>query len=145
MFGVRQPGQRGAFALEALLSGTVEYREVDELDGGVAFEAAVAAPGQPHRAHPAAAERVLQHICADGSAGQAGAWIDRLSGEKILGHRRLVRGQQFGQNSRHRRTFAPQTLQKPCTVARVQVEYLVEQRTNERPGLGIDAVHGASW
>ena len=51
--GMREPREDVAFALEPLLAGAPHERHVQQLDGRVSREAAVAALRQPDAAHPA--------------------------------------------------------------------------------------------
>ena len=54
---MRQPGEDGAFAPEPLFAGAADQRDVEQLDGRAALEAAVAALGQPDAAHAALADQ----------------------------------------------------------------------------------------
>ena len=54
---VGEPGEDGAFAPESLFAGAADQRDVQQLDRRAAFEAAVAALGEPDAAHPALADR----------------------------------------------------------------------------------------
>jgi hypothetical protein len=54
--GVRHLGEETAFAPESFLTGAPHQRDVQQLDRGASFEAAVAALRQPDAAHSALAD-----------------------------------------------------------------------------------------
>src|SRR5439155_16723837 len=62
---MRQARENVALPLEPFRAAAREQREVEQLDRDVTFEAAVAAPGKPHRAHAALTEQVLERVAAD--------------------------------------------------------------------------------
>ena len=62
---VGQLRQDAALAREPLFAGAADERDVQQLHRSAALVAAVAALGQPHRAHAAAAERRDQRVGAD--------------------------------------------------------------------------------
>ena len=66
MCGWRQPGEDVAFAPEPLFARAAHQRDVQQLDRGASFEAAVAALGQPDAAHPALADPRDQPVGAEG-------------------------------------------------------------------------------
>ena len=63
---VGEAGENVAFAPEPLFAGAPEQREVQQLDRRAPFEAAVAALGQPHAAHPALTDSRDQAVRAEG-------------------------------------------------------------------------------
>ena len=62
---VGQPGQDGAFALEARCAGVAEHRQVQQLDRHAAADAPVGAMGAPHAAAAALAQQRLDDVAAD--------------------------------------------------------------------------------
>jgi hypothetical protein len=69
---VRQPRQDLPFAPEALGPRVPQQRQVQQLDGHRAFEAAVFAPRAPHAAAATLADRGFQHVGAQALSGQRG-------------------------------------------------------------------------
>src|SRR3954462_10239846 len=67
---MREVREDRAFAAKPLLADTSHQREVEQLDGDLPFEAAVAALGEPHAAHAALADQRCQTVSADGLASQ---------------------------------------------------------------------------
>ena len=53
---VGQAGQNAALAPEPLLARPAEETQVQDLDGSLALESAVAPPGEPHAAHSSLAD-----------------------------------------------------------------------------------------
>ena len=66
-----EPREDRAFALEALFAGAADQRGVQQLERRLALEAAVAAGGEPDRAHAAVADRRDQRVGADRDARRA--------------------------------------------------------------------------
>ena len=59
---MRQSREDAAFAAESLFTGVAAQCGVQELDRDLAFEAAVAAAGEPYAAHSALADLPLERI-----------------------------------------------------------------------------------
>jgi hypothetical protein len=60
-----EPGEDVPFAPESLFAGAADQRDVEQLDRGPAFEAAVAALREPHAAHPALPDAGDQPVGAE--------------------------------------------------------------------------------
>ena len=151
--GMGEPGEHAPLAAEPLAPHRVEQREVEELDGDLALEAAVAPVGEPDAAHAAAPEQSLEREGADalpGERGRAdrGIGVPRGTGpgpgskealpvELGLGREdRLELGRKLGMLGAHPREPG---------VARFggDLEYLIEQPVQEGDGRGI-ACHMAA-
>jgi hypothetical protein len=60
-----QPREHRAFAHESLLCRTSDQRRIQQLHGGAAFVATVAAPREPHAAHASLTERRFEGVGAE--------------------------------------------------------------------------------
>ena len=67
---MREPREDAAFAPEARFTRAADERRVQELHGGAALEAAVAAFREPDRAHAALADERDEPVRADDRARQ---------------------------------------------------------------------------
>ncbi len=68
--GIGKARENAPLAPEAFLAGAADEARVQELDGGVALELAVAAASQPYVAHSALADEGDQRVGADRLAGE---------------------------------------------------------------------------
>ena len=107
-------------------------RQVQQLDGGTALEAPVAAFGEPHAARAALAERFEQAIRAHDLTGQRRrrdqAGIERDAVEELLVADLVVFGQPGRHVGRERGIAAAERSQPGGAAVRREVERLVEAR-----------------
>lgn len=133
-----QAGEDGAFALEARLCGGIGEAVAQQLDRGLAFEAAVAAPRPPHAPHAAFADHVLQRPGAQqvarGRAGVGPAGVQRRA-EEVLACRVFVGLQQPAQVFGQRRVGGLQRGQLRFAAGRRQRQQFVELRAELGPAV----------
>ena len=135
---VFQPRQDAAFAFEALAGLGAVQAPVHQLDGGLAVVAAVAAPRQPDAGHAAFTQRRLDgpraHAVANGGAGRCG--LSRTC-EEVFAAGGFLPFEHAAQQGGVLRCAQLQRGQPGGTVSRRQVQRLVQQRADARPGGGV--------
>src|SRR4029450_2193853 len=83
---MREAGEDAALALEALLARVTHEAGVEQLHRRLPLEAAVAAPGEPHAAHPTLPDERDHRVDADRLAGQQSprGWEGRAAFEEAF-------------------------------------------------------------
>nr|WP_326538432.1 hypothetical protein [Pseudorhodoferax sp.] len=136
---MRQPRQDGALAPKARRQRLPHDARVQQLDGRAALKVAVAALGQPHRAHAAFAQRFNQCVGANAAAGQAlhghgGITLQHL----VQPTRACVRGQQGAQFGRQPCVARGQRVDPAGALFGGQVQHLVEPGAQALPVVDVD-------
>jgi hypothetical protein len=147
---VRDAREDVPLAAEALLGGAPEPRDVEQLDGGAPFEAAVAALRQPHAAGPALADERDQPVGAQHLAGERrrrrAARRQHHVLEKLRRVHRLVLGRGAGADRRRARRRARDARQPRRALlagissASSRYGLSVRQRSALRRGIGVPAI-----
>ena len=143
---VRQPRQHLAFALEAQRAGAADQRRVQQLHRDGALEAAVGAAREPDAAGAALADGRLQRVGADALAGERAGRVVRCRGRgagkelRVLGA--LGVGEQRREFAGERGVVDAQGVEAGGPLRGVEVEQVVEQRTEPLPALGVRNDHG---
>jgi hypothetical protein len=121
--------EQPALVAEAVCELRLGKEAVEELDGAAAFEAAVAARGEPDLAHAAAADEPIERVRTDLLAGEGGAVAFGQVGDgarRILQEaariQRFALGQEIAQRRRDERLRRGQLLQPALEIVRFQVE-----------------------
>jgi hypothetical protein len=142
---VRQPREQRALTPEPLVTQPIPHGEVDELDRGLALEAAVAAARQPHRTHAAHPERPNERVAADGLPGHrrrlARNWR-RL--EEVRGQDALMLGKELLERGGQRGILAADRRHELGAGRWIQIEGPIEQRTQAMPQCPVHFAHAAS-
>ncbi len=141
---VRQPRQDRALAAEALLAGAADEAQVQQLDGGAALEAAVAAPGQPHRPHPALSDLRLERVGPERLAGQRRRRQVRTELEKCFAVEFGTMGEQRLQLGRQDRLLAAQLLEPDGALGLGHFERPVEKGLDDLPAIPAQSRHASS-
>ena len=142
---VRQAAEQQRLASEPGSPAVRQHLRVRQLDGGDAIEAAVVSSRQPDAAHPAGAEHSLQRVRADQTAHRRIVRrVQRAAFQKAL----VPDGCGVGEQGRERfgelGVGPAQIFQAGCSRRRIELQQLVEQRTQAGPSLGIERAHSAS-
>src|SRR5262249_5268368 len=90
-----QPRENRALADEALLAGAADERGIQELHRVGTFDPAVAAPGQPHAAHSARANRRHERVGPNHLAGKR--WMARMPRRRAVEESRAIEIPMFSQ------------------------------------------------
>ena len=144
---MREPREDRAFALEALSAGAADERGVEQLDRRLAFEAAVAALGQPDAAHAAVADGRDQRVGADRRRPRARA----PAGASRPATREIPRPSTAGAPPAGPRRRPPARLssarkrrQPGVAFGRRQVQDAIEMRAGALPALDVECAHSMS-
>ena len=139
---MRQAREDRAFTPEAIFTLAADQRRVQQLDRRVPFEAAVAAPRQPHRAHAAMTDRRDQRVGANLLSGErrARGRLGRLRGvgEEPAALDRLLLGEQAFEIVRDLRRLRPHGGQQRAAFFGREIERLFQVRTDSLPPGGIE-------
>ena len=143
--GLAQAREDRALAPEPLLRVGVEQAAAQQLDGGVAFEAAVAAARAPDAAHAALADHLDQRPGADRIARRDAGRREargRRGREEAGGARLGARAEQLAQLARAGRVVGGDGREAALALGRCEIEQLVDPRAERGPARRVEDVHG---
>jgi hypothetical protein len=132
---VGQARQKRALAPESLLTGRIEQRQVDELEGNRSFESPVAAAGKPDHAHAAHTDRPLERVRPSRLTGKRGRRQarDRWRLEERRSQHLIVLRKQSLECCGRIRIFTPDGGEKPGLIRGIQVERAIKHGTESFP------------
>jgi hypothetical protein len=141
---MRKFRERIGLEAQPFRAAAAERSEVQQLDGGLSFEASVTASGEPHAAHAAVSERTIERVAAEVAAGELrqAKRVDRAVFEEALFAHAVVVRQKPGDVIAQRgilRTYLGQAGSPP---GRIEVEQFIEQRADGLPACACHLGHG---
>ena len=142
---MRKTSKDAAFALKTFFPRAPDQRSVQQLDGDFALETPVAAPCEPHGAHAALAQRRFQRVRADRLTDQRRLLCkggERTVRQKAFALERVLLFQKCFELRGERFVFAAQLFKPRRTLADVEVERSIEQRTQSPPAVVVEHHRG---
>ena len=140
---VAETGEDVPFALETLGSGAADETHVQQLDGDLSFESAVAAPCQPDAAGSSVADLRNERV---GSERLAGEGRQREAGgrpfcEESLPLQQVAFLEQCGQLRRQRRVVGSKGIQPDAALVLRHLQGTVQMGTHGSPALRAEPGH----